>query len=894
MAKKQPLKSSTQNVRQPNVAPSKKSTNNTPSFSVSNKILIPAVLLFFVALAFVYCMPLLQGMQYSTHDSNQYVAMNKEIADYKAATGETALWSSRMFGGMPAYVIGGIGFSRILEYTPVMWLHKTLRLIPDPAMDIVFLLFATFLGLYILTRKVSYSTIGALAVGLCTANFVSLAAGHITKVITIAMFLPLFSGAWLIFRKKYLFGAIVFLFFLYEIIAGAHIQIAYYSLILIGIYMLYEFVNIILEKDFKHAGISGLILGVGFAIGIMMNFQNFFVNDFSKETTRGGDILNTAVMNPGEAKQVAKSVDNKEKGVGFDYATQWSLGYEELGSLIVPNYTGAINITSLDTLPNFVNAIQSNQANIGAAMQSNSFTLYWGSEPFVQGPIYLGIIVFFLFVFGMFAYKGKLKWWILGSIIFATLMAFGKNFASFYHLLYNVVPMFNKFRAPTMVMALVQVLMVIIGILGLKDFLDSNTTKEDRIKTLKFSGAITGVLVLSILLFGGFASFKSKNVEGGISKDDVFREEVAKANNPTVANAVMQGLIKDRQTFSRNDAIRAFILVLIAVAVLFVFALDKLPNANIVLVVLTLLIVYDFWAVNKRYLNNSSFSDKSSIETNAFPETPADATILAENKDGSRMFDFTTIQSRWNSASSAYYHRTIDGYSPAKLQRYQDIISYGLEYDLMNFVAKGQLEKANFWNMLNTKYIKQSEQANGVSLNPYALGNAWFVANTQIANTNEEEILKVRDINPKQTAIVHKEFESYLKDITPNTDSAQQTQARFIEKVDTKNPMKLEYNFKSNKDELVVFSEVIYRPNSDWLSYIDGKPADHIRVNYILRGMKVKAGEHKITFEFKPKMYALTNTVLLAGNFLFYVLIGGLLFWFFKKHKQEESVLETV
>lgn len=889
MAKKQPLKPSTPNVKQPNVANRKLTSNNTPAFIVPNKILIPIVLLFFVAIAFIYCMPLLQGMQYSTHDSNQYVAMNKEIADYKEATGNVALWSSRMFGGMPAYVIGGIGFSKLLEFTPVMLIHKVFRNIPDPAMDIVFLFFAAFVGLYILTRKVSYSTLGALAVGLCTANFVSLAAGHITKVITIAMFLPLFSGAWLIFRKKYIFGAVVFLFFLYEIIAGAHVQIAYYSMIIIGFYMLYEFVTTILDKDFKHAGISAAILGVAFTIAIMMNFQNFFVNDFSKETTRGGDILNTALMNPGEAPTATKPADNKEKGVGFDYATQWSLGYEELGSLIVPNYTGAINITSLDTLTNFVNAVQSNQANINAAMQSNSFSLYWGSEPFVQGPIYLGIIVFFLFIFGMFAYKRKLKWWILGSIIFATLMALGKNFAALYHLLYDLVPMFNKFRAPTMVMALVQVLMVIIGILGLMEFLDNKTSTEDRIKTLKFSGIITGVLLASILLFG---SFKSQSIQNGISKDDVFREEIAKANNPTIANAVIQGLIKDRATFSRNDTIRAFILVLIAIVILLLFAYNKLTNASVVLLVLSILIVYDFWTVNKRYLNDGSFVDKSSVEINAFPETPADQAILSENKDGSRMFDFTTIQSRWNSASSAYFHRTIDGYSPAKLQRYQDIISYGLEYDLMNFVAKGQLEKSNFWNMLNTKYIKQSEEKNGVSVNPYALGNAWFVNNTQIANTNEEEILKVRDINPARTAIVNKEFENYLKDITLNTDTTQQSVARFITKIDTKNPMKLEYNFKSDKDEFVVFSEVIYRPNSDWLSYIDGKPADHIRVNYILRGMKVKLGEHKITFEFKPKMYALTNTVLLAGNFLFYIVIGGLMFWYFKS-KNQTTELET-
>ena len=894
MSKKQPLKPATSHVKQPN-ASSKNVNAGTPGFSVPNKILIPVVLLFFIALAFAYCSPLIQGLQYSTHDSNQYVAMNKEIADYKEATGETALWSSRMFGGMPAYVIGGIGFSKILEYTPVMLIHKVFRHIPDPAMDIVFLLFASFLGLFILTRKVLYSTLGALAVGLCTANFVSLDAGHITKVITIAMFLPLFSGAWLIFRKKYITGAVVFLFFLYEIIAGSHVQIAYYSLILIGLYMLYELVTIVLEKDIKHAGISTAILAAGFAIAVMMNFNNFFVNDFSEETTRGGDILNTALMNPSETKSAAKPADNKEKGVGFDYATQWSFGYEELGSLIVPNFVGGSSGAALDAESNVYKTLLAKGV---PSQQADQFVqrmpLYWGSEPFVQGPIYLGAIVFFLFVFGMFAYKGKLKWWVLGGIVFAVLLALGKNFAVFYRLLYNIVPMFNKFRAPTMILALVQVMMVIVGVLGLKDFFDDAVSaKEDRIRTLKFSAGIAGGILLFFIVLGSVFSFKSAAVENGKSTDDQFKEQMFQmSNDQGFTNEVYASLVKDRSDVMRADAIRSFILVLLAAVLLFAFASDKFRQSSVIIIVLSILISFDYWKISKRYLNENDFEDKAVIETNSFPETPADAAILSANKDGARMFDFTTIQSRWNTARSAYYHRTIDGYSPAKLQRYQDIISYGLEYDLMNFVTKGQLDKANFWNMLNTKYIKQTAEANGVNQNPFALGNAWFVNNTQIANTNEEEILKVRDINPKQTAIVNKEFESYLKDITPNTDSLQQTQTRFITKTDTKNPMKLEYNFKSDKDEFVVFSEVSYRPNQDWISYIDGKPADHIRVNYILRGMKVKAGEHKITFEFKPKMYALTNNVLLAGNLLFYIFIGVLLFWF-SKHKNETPTIET-
>jgi hypothetical protein len=238
----------------------------------------------------------------------------------------------------------------------------------------------------------------------------------------------------------------------------------------------------------------------------------------------------------------------------------------------------------------------------------------------------------------------------------------------------------------------------------------------------------------------------------------------------------------------------------------------------------------------------------------------------------------------FNSANAAYYHRTIGGYSPAKLRRYQDVIEYGLSYDF-GLINKSGFANANFINMLNTKFIKQGTEANSVIQNPFALGNAWFVNQVLNVNTPEEEMLKVREINPAKTAVVNNEFSAYLKDAAFNSDSSQATSNRFITKIDTKNPMKLEYNFKSTSNEFVVFSEVIYRPNQDWLSFVDGKPADHIRVNYILRGMKIPLGDHKITFEFKPKMYNITNNMLLLGNVLFYIFIGGLIFLFFKNRK---------
>lgn len=374
-------------------------------------------------------------------------------------------------------------------------------------------------------------------------------------------------------------------------------------------------------------------------------------------------------------------------------------------------------------------------------------------------------------------------------------------------------------------------------------------------------------------------------MQDGKSTDDQFKAQLTQmTGDQNFSNAIYTSLKDDRASAMRSDAIRSLFFVALAVIVLASFATQKFRQPSSIVAVLTLLILLDFWMIDKRYLNSNDFEDTASLEMSAFPETPADAAILADNKTGARMVDFTGDV--FNSASPAYYHRTIGGYSPAKLRRYQDVIEYGLSYDFQ-LLNKGGFAKTNFLNMLNTKYLKQTPEANGVIHNPNALGNAWFVNNLEIVNTPEEEILKVRNSNPAQTAIVNNEFAKYINGFTPNIDSSAQNDTRFIREIDTKNPMKLEYTFKSPKDEFVVFSEVIYRPNEDWISYIDGKPADHIRVNYILRGMKVNAGEHKITFEFRPKLYAMTNNVLLLGNAIFYIVIIGLCILYFRKERSE-------
>jgi hypothetical protein len=882
MAKKQPITPESTTAKSPRSSGNQKSSNT--GIQLSNKVLIPAIILFFLALAFIYNMPLMQGMKLSAHDSTQYLALNKEVSDYKTTTGHAAMWSSRLFGGMPSFLMGGYDFPKAVEYSPRTILAKILFEIPAPALEMFFLMICAFIGLYVLTRKISYSLLGAIGVGFCSNNVVSLDAGHITKVNTIAMFLPLFAGAWLVLHKKYIWGTILFFIFANEIVAERHVQIAYYSFILIGIYAAVEIGKAMLRKEIKHAVLAGIILISAIAVSGMMNFDNYFINDFSKETTRGGDILNSTKMNPTAAPKTTSAA--KEKGVGFDYATNWSLGIEELGSLVVPNFVGGSSVASLDENSKVYKTLSSKGVSPQQAEQFvQRMPLYWGSEPFVQGPIYLGAIVIFLFFFGVFAYKGDLKRWIVGCVVFTILIALGRNFEIFYRLLFDYLPGFNKFRAPTMILALTQVLMVILGVLGLKDFFDDSiSTKEDRIKTLKMSSGITGGLLVFFIVMSTVFSFQSKAVQEGKSTDDQFKAQLTQmTGDQNFANDIYHSLTEDRASAMRNDAIRSLFFVALAAILLASFATQKFRQSSIIIAALTLLVLLDFWMVDKRYLNKNDFDDAASLEMNAFPETPADAAIIADNKTGARMVDFTGDV--FNSASPAYYHRTIGGYNPAKLRRYQDIIEYGLSYDFQ-LLNKGGFANANFLNMLNTKYLKQSAEANGVIHNPNALGNAWFVNNLEIVNTPEDEILKVRNINPAQTAIVNHEFSKYIDGFSANTDTSAQNETRFIRAIDTKDPMKIEYTFKSPKNEFVVFSEVIYRPNEDWISYIDGKPADHIRVNYILRGMKVNEGEHKITFEFKPKLYAMTNNVILLGNLIFYIVIIGLGYLLYNRKKR--------
>ncbi|MEZ4878740.1 MAG: hypothetical protein R2801_01070 [Chitinophagales bacterium] len=618
-----------------------------------------------------------------------------------------------------------------------------------------------------------------------------------------------------------------------------------------------------------------------------MNFSNYFVYDFSKQTTRGGDILHKAIMDP-EAAKASPTETVKEEGVGFDYATQWSYGFEELGAIIIPNFTGGSSGGALSESSKTYQALVNKGVQpMQAAQFIRGVPLYWGTEPFVQGPMYFGIICVLLFVFGCFAYKDKLKYWIIAAIVLCFLIAFGKNLAFFYKLLYNIIPGFNKFRAPTMILVIAQALMALLGVLGLNAFFSKDFSVADRIGVLKKTAiSVLSVLVLVLVIGTSMFSFKSA---GDNNSDEQFKTQLKQSvGDEAFANEIYSAVVKDRKAIMQKDTIRSIIYVLLVLALLFIYTKGYLKQRNIIIASIALLLLIDNWSFDKRYLNDNDFSDPILEAQNNFPLTDADKFILENNKDGARMIDLTG--NVFNSASPAYYHRTIGGYNPAKLRRYQDIIEYGISYDLGEN-AKAGLTKANYINILNNKYLKQGVDANSVIVNNSALGNAWMVNHINWVKTPEEEILGVRDINPATTAVIMDEFKNNLNNFTPNTDSVY-NENRYVRLVDSKDPMSIKYQFKSDKPELVIFSEVIYNPNRDWISYIDGKQVDHIRADYILRAMPIPAGSHEISFEFKPKLYATTNTIINIGHILFYIVIGIALFLFFRKKKKKEVINE--
>ena len=791
---------------------------------------IAAIFAFFVMTA-LYFGPVFQGKDLMQTDAINSQGWGKDLRDYHEKTGDYAYWSNAMFSGMPSnYTFSPQPVNVFKAFEKVLTLSMF-----GASRRHIGSIFLTFVCFYIFLLSIGcrswLSFAGSVAYTLCSYNFIIIEAGHMNKSLVMATMAPIIGGVIMCYRGKLLWGALITLIFSGLNIYWSHQQISYYLLlallILAIVYLVYAIKEGELKKYLKATGVLAIaaILAVIPAIGQLVPSA-----DYAKESMRGGAVL----------KQEGK----QSSGLEIDYAYQWSYGIGETFTLLVPNLYGAsshYNIGEDSETYRFISR------NYGAA-QARSFVehlpTYWGPQPFTSGPVYVGAIVCFLFVLGLFLVKGREKWWLLAATILSIVMAWGKYFPLVNEFLFYNLPLYNKFRAPSMSLVIASLTMVALGVLALKELIERHKAGNDKglVNALCWSAGITGGLALFFAVMGG-AIF---DFEG--------------ATDARMPAAIIDSLRADRAAMLTSDAWRSFLFILLAFAAIFAYLKAKSFKFNYLMAALTLLIFVDLWTVDKRFLSWDSFMPKQK-STEILP-TAADKQILADKDPNFRVFNLTS--STFNDSRTSYFHKSIGGYSPVKLRRYQDIIDHFFSGSNLNM---------SIINMLNVRYLivpgKNGEQQ--VQRNPQALGNCWFADRVEFVDSPDEEIKAISNFIPTEVAYIDKEWEKSLPAMQEYSNSADSTD--YIRMTEYRNPGNIIYESSSKNPRFAVFSEVFYKT---WRAYIDGKEVTPVRTDYILRGLPIPAGKHKVEFLCVDEVMTGSAKVSLYGSVFVGIVILGM------------------
>ena len=783
----------------------------------------------FAAITLIYFTPILEGKRIKQHDIEMYKGMSQEINQFREETGEQSLWTNSMFGGMPAWNIGVQQNSNLMTYV-----QKIIGLgFPSPIMSVFISMLGFFILLLVLDCKIWISFIGALAYGFTSYLFIVMGAGHNSKAVAMAYMAPVIAGIVLTYKGKYLWGAVLTAIALALEIRAGHIQITYYLFMIVLIFVIAEFIETIKNKKYPEFFKASGILVCAAILAILTSTTTLYANyEFGKETMRGKPVL-------------TENTGNQTRGLDRDYVTQWSYGIGETWSLMIPNVKGGASAYIGNDNPALENADPRLRSMIA---QNNA---YWGDQPGTSGPVYVGAIVCFFFVLGLFVVKGKIKWVLLIATILSILLSWGKNFMGFTDFFLDYFPMYNKFRAVSMTLVIAEVCMPILAFLTLAEVIrNPECLKKNKIYLYISFGLTAGLCLLFYIIPDVFFNFLSQGeaaqfAQLGAGKDGAIYQ--------TFANE----LEKVRMAIFKSDAIRSFLFITVAAIILLINVNGKLKN-NVMFVMLAALVVLDMFPINKRYLNNDNFIDSRRFEK-PFVMSEIDKQILQDNSLNYRVMDLT--KNTFNDASTSYFHKSIGGYHGAKLRRYQDIIN--------RYLGGNSVGNDGFWNvlnMLNTKYLIYPQGNKPVAnINPDAFGNAWIVSDIKWVTTPNEEIAAIENTDVKTTAIVNDEFRNVIGDFNPSSVSG-------TIKLDSYKPNELVYSFNSSKDELVVFSEIW--TNKGWTLWIDGNESPLIRADYILRAAVIPAGNHEIMMRYEPKIWKVGNTIQLISSL---ILILGLI-----------------
>ncbi len=812
-----------------------------------------AAIFVFLAITLVYFSPLLEGKKLKQHDITMYRGMSKEIADFRAKTGEEALWTNSMFGGMPAWQIS-VKYSSNL----VKQVDNVLKLgLPTPA-NLFFLYFIGFFVLLLVLRINPWlSLIGSLAYAFSTYFLIILGAGHNSKAHAIAYMAPVLAGIILAYRGKIWKGALLFALALALEINANHLQITYYLLFVVLIYGVYKLMDAIKQHELLPFSKTTGILIIAALLAASTNLTNLWATwDYGKDTMRG-------------KPELSKEKAVKSEGLDKDYITAWSYGIGETWSLLIPDAKGGAS-GYIGNIPELKNADPSYRKVIS---QQNG---YWGDQPGTSGPVYVGAIVMFLFVLGMFIVRDRLKWPLIVVAILSILLAWGKNWMPLTNFFIDYIPGYNKFRAVSMILVIAELVIPLLAMMALNEVFVKPELIRKKINLYLFQvpafylalALTAGITLLFWITPTTFFSFFSQFEMQQFS-------QLKQSNNPAQIAAFMDSLQSVRVAIFRADALRSFLFIMVAAGLIWFYASHKV-NKTIFVVALAVLIVADLFPVNKRYLNNDNFERKSKVD-NPFHKTAADKAILADKDPDYRVLDLT--KNIFNDASTSYYHKSIGGYHGAKLQRYQDLIDNYLqvEIQMLQNMLKNKptqssinrtLQSVKVLNMLNTKYFIYNPDAQPIK-NNFAYGHAWFVNQVAFVDNADQEIARIGKVDVKSTAVVDKKFASQLEGKTFDMDSTATISLKSYA------PNHLVYRFESAKDQLAVFSEIYY--NKGWDAFVDGKKVPYFRADYVLRAMVIPAGKHTVEFKFEPGIWVTGNIVSLVSSLVLLLLALGYL-----------------
>lgn len=828
------------------------------------------VVLIFLAVSVAYFIsPLSEGLVLGGHDSVAAVGLGQEQKEYRATHGgETTRWSNAIFSGMPTYQTAPTysatdtvsALSQIYGLGTGHWF---------PAISYLFLY---LLGFYILLRAFNFkpylAALGAVLWAFSSYFMIIIAAGHIWKVMTLAFIPPTIGGLILCYRGKYLWGAAVTALFTAFQVMSNHMQMTYYFLFVMLFLVIAYFVDAIVRHKLGSWLKATAVLAVAGVLGVAANLPNIYhTYEYAKESMRGKAELTPQPAAKGETAQ--KQTD----GLDRDYITMWSYGIDETLTLLVPDYKGGGSQSILDRdgvedLPGYDDFYQCAGQTQAAMQQANiqayppGVQLYWGDQPFTVGPVYIGAFVCFLFILGLFYVKGPVKWGLLAATLLSLFFAWGKNIGVTDFFI-DHLPMYAKFRTVSSALVIAEFTMPLLAVLCLYEI----SRNKQLFNLTSWKGAPLckriGLPVASVLTLGlCLLLWIAPGVAGDcISTADMQTFDMMRqAGFPAdLIGRYMAAITSMHHAILSADALRSACIIVLGMLVLWAYATDKLKGW-MCCSLLALICLADLWQIDKRYLNDDSFTDETT-QSEGFAKSPADARIL-QDKSYYRVLNLSTGGSPFNETTNAtsYYHHSIGGYHAAKLHRYQDLIDRQLNAEIQHLAdainnAEGDMSRvpgdsvAAVLNMLNTKYIMFGKQANQVIENPYANGNGWFVRQLNFVKNADAEMAALGKLDTKHVAVADEKFRSTLEGTALDSGSVSLQQYA---------PNDLKYTVESAKGGLVVFSEIYY---PGWTVTIDGKPAELGRVNYVLRALKVPAGKHEVQMTFRPASITTTNTI---------------------------------